>query len=71
MALNREADGVSALNCGACGYSVIPRAVLLPLAHCPRCLAKRKVAVPLHETAGPVRRTGFRQWRPGQDGEAE
>lgn len=68
MALNRETSPVLALSCDDCGYSIVPRADFLKLAHCPRCLAKRRVAVPLRENAEPVRRNGFRRSDPTRDG---
>lgn len=38
-----------ALSCGHCGFSIRPRAGFLRVEHCPRCLAKRRVAVRLRE----------------------
>lgn len=69
MALNRETAPVPALSCDVCGYSIVPRADFLRPAHCPRCLGKRRVAVPLRESAEPVPRKGFRRSRPARDGE--
>ena len=69
MALNPGDVEMTALSCGDCGYSIVPRAAFLRVAHCPRCLAKRRVAVPLRESAEPVRRTAFGRSRPAQDGQ--
>ncbi len=43
-----------AFSCSHCGYSVRPMAHFLSVEHCPRCLAKRRVAVPLREDAESV-----------------
>lgn len=68
MALNRGTGPVPALGCDDCGYSIVPRANFLKLAHCPRCLAKRRIAVPLRENAESVPRNGFRRSHPTRDG---
>lgn len=46
------------LNCSHCGYSIRPRAEFLWIEHCPRCLAKRKVAVPLRRIREPAHSPG-------------
>lgn len=62
MALIRE-TGAPALRCSHCGYSVRPRADFLWIEHCPRCLAKRRVAVPMREDVGWARDTGVASQR--------
>ncbi len=69
MALNRDSSSMLALSCRDCGYSVIPRADFLRVAHCPRCLVKRRVAVPLCEIAESARRNRFLRSRAEQDGQ--
>lgn len=69
MALNREIAPVPALSCDDCGYSIVPRADFLWLAHRPRCLGKRRVAVPLRERAGSAPRKALRRSRPTRDGD--
>lgn len=66
MALKRETYSRAALAGAHCGYSIRPRADFLWIEHCPRCLAKRRVAVPLRENAEPARRTEVRAAMRGQ-----
>jgi hypothetical protein len=46
---------MSYMNCSRCGLSVQLRASYLLLERCPRCLARRGVAVPMHITEHPPR----------------
>ena len=55
------------LNCPRCALSIRIRADYLGMTHCPRCLARARVPVPLYETPAPARPDLFR--RPGR-GEA-
>ena len=40
------------LNCPRCDLAVHVRAAYLAPRNCPRCIARRQVAVPMYETAG-------------------
>jgi hypothetical protein len=43
---------VTYLNCPRCNLAVHVRAAYLAPSNCPRCIARRQVAVPMCETAG-------------------
>ena len=42
------------LNCPRCGLTITPRVGWLGSEHCPRCLARRRVAVPLFASTLPT-----------------
>ena len=42
------------LNCPRCGLTIRPRVGWLAIEHCPRCLARRRVAVPLFASTLPA-----------------
>jgi hypothetical protein len=61
---------MSQLSCPACHVSINPRGALA-LAYCPRCLTRRKTAVPLvtRESGGPWAGSGgMREPRPSGPG---
>jgi hypothetical protein len=41
------------LNCSHCGLSIRPR--LTAIEHCPRCIARSQIAVPMYRSALPAR----------------
>ena len=53
------------LNCPRCALSIRVRAEYLIIRHCPRCLARAQLPVPLYETPAPARVDLFR--RPKRD----
>ena len=50
----RSARGASFLNCPRCGLSIRSRASWLAVEHCPRCLARARIAVRLFSSPLPV-----------------
>ncbi|HKP88831.1 MAG TPA: hypothetical protein VJT75_02545 [Thermoleophilaceae bacterium] len=48
------------LICPACGLAIQVRAAYLAPRNCPRCIARRQVAVPMYETAQRARLAGDR-----------
>ncbi|GAC1320996.1 MAG: hypothetical protein NVSMB25_14140 [Thermoleophilaceae bacterium] len=49
------------LNCPRCALSIRIRAAFLVMRHCPRCLARARVTVPLYETPESVNPSLFRR----------
>lgn len=49
---------MSLLRCPHCRFSIRPRAQCLAPHYCPRCLARRRVAQPLHAVDEEPRRCG-------------
>lgn len=64
---------MSLLHCPHCRLTIRPRATFLAMAHCPRCLARRRVAQPMHPSLEPQKapshnggqQTGHRSPQPG------
>jgi hypothetical protein len=46
------------LNCPVCGLSIKRRFEFLTVEHCPRCVARRRLAVPLASSPQPLRLLG-------------
>ena len=52
------------LNCPVCGLSIRPAVEFLAVEHCPRCVARRRLAVPLASSPQPLRLLGRAGRRP-------
>jgi hypothetical protein len=48
------AEGRVHFNCPRCGLTIVPRAGWLRIEHCPRCLARRRVAVAMFASTLPA-----------------
>jgi hypothetical protein len=44
---------MAVFSCTYCRFSIRPRVAFLSIDYCPRCLARRRVAVPLRVTEEP------------------
>ena len=55
------------LNCPRCALSIRIAADYLAMTHCPRCLARARVPVPLYETPAPARVDLFRRPKRGDE----
>jgi hypothetical protein len=47
---------MTGLRCPRCGFAFSPRASFLMVEHCPRCLGRARVAVPLERVSSPAAR---------------
>jgi hypothetical protein len=54
------------LNCSRCGLSIRPRHRLLAIEHCPRCIARARVAVPMVESRLPARALAGPEYSPSR-----
>jgi hypothetical protein len=61
LAGTARGGGGVAFRCPRCGLVVAPRLALLRPRHCPRCVARRRVAVELEPLSGDARRPGREQ----------
>ena len=52
------------LNCTHCNLAIHVRAAYLAPRNCPRCIARRQVAVPMYEAARPARLVQLRRASP-------
>jgi hypothetical protein len=58
------------LNCPRCALSIRIQATDLAMEHCPRCLGRARMPVPLYETPKPARVDLFRRTATSADAPA-
>jgi hypothetical protein len=54
------------LNCSRCGLSIRPRHSMLAIEHCPRCIARARVAVKMVESRLPARALAGPEFSPSR-----